>query len=186
MFGEIFRFLLEIAFTLFGAALLIRVWMQAITMPRFNPMAHAMHRYTDWLVAPLHRVLPSRGRIDWACLVAAVLTAFVYVILNWLISVGTLIPAAALPVALGAALFMVVRWALNLVIWLTLIQAILSWVNPAAPLMPLLQMLTAPLLNPIRRLLPSSTIDFSPLVVLVLAQVAIMFVTRLGLQIFGF
>jgi len=186
MFGDIFRFLIEIAFTLFGAALLIRAWMQAITMPRFNPLGPGIHRYTQWLVGPLEKITPHTGRINWACLLAAVLTAFVYVILNWLISVGAMIPVAALPVALGAALFMTVRWALNLIVWLTLIQAILSWVNPQAPMMPLLQMLTAPLLNPIRRVLPNTAIDFSPLVVLVLAQVAIMFVTRLGIQIFGF
>jgi len=186
MFGDIFRFLIEIVFTLFGAALLIRAWMQAITMPRFNPLGPGIHRFTQWLVGPLEKIMPHNGRVNWACLLAAVITAFVYVIVNWLISVGALIPVAALPVALGAALFMVVRWALNLVVWLTLIQAVLSWVNPSAPMMPLLQMLTAPLLNPIRRVLPSTTIDFSPLVVLVLAQVAIMFVTRLGIQIFGF
>ncbi len=51
------------------------------------------------------------------------------------------------------------------------IQAVLSWVNPA-PMMPLLQALTAPMLDPIRRILPRTSIDFSPLVLLlIVAQV---------------
>ena len=69
----------------------------------------------------------------------------------------------------------VLKWGVNLVLWLTLIQVILSWVNPMAPVMPVLQTLTAPLLDPIRRLLPTpGGLDFSPLVVLILAQVLIM------------
>ena len=186
MFGDIFGFLLEIAFTLFGAALLIRAWMQAITLPRFNPLGHTIAQFTEWLVGPLRRVVPSAGRIAWECLLAAWLTAVVYIALKWFITVGALIPARGIPVVLGAALLMVVRWALNLVVWLTLIQAIMSWINPAAPLMPFLQMLTAPILNPIRRVLPATAIDFSPIVVLVLAQVGIIIVTRISYQLFGF
>lgn len=72
------------------------------------------------------------------------------------------------------------RWALNLVVWLTLIQAVLSWVNPMSPLMAQLQTLTAPLLDPIRRILPRTAIDFSPLVLLILAQIAAMMLTRLS------
>ncbi len=186
MFGSIFRFLIEIIFTLFGAALLIRAWMQAITMPRFNPLGPGIHRVTQWLVGPLEKVLPHRGRVNWACLVAVIIAAFVFIILNWLVTYGRILPTSAWVIALASSVFMAIRWALNLIVWLTLIQAILSWVNPAAPMMPLLQTLTAPLLNPVRRLLPNSTIDFSPLVVLILAQVAIIFVAQLSVQIFGF
>jgi hypothetical protein len=37
MFGEIARFLLNTVFTLFGAALILRVWMQAVRVPPYNP-----------------------------------------------------------------------------------------------------------------------------------------------------
>lgn len=186
MFGSIFGFLIEIIFTLFGAALLIRAWIQAITMPRFNPLGPGIHRVTQWLVGPLEWVLPHRGRVNWACLVAVIIVAFVFIVLNWLITYGNLLPSSAWVIALASSVFTAIRWALNLIVWLTLIQAILSWVNPQAPMMPLLQTLTAPLLNPVRRLLPNTTIDFSPLIVLVLAQVAIIVVAQLSVQIFGF
>jgi YggT family protein len=185
MLGDILRFLIEIAFTLLGAALLIRAWMHGVRLPPFNPLAHQVQRATDWLVLPLRSILPHRGRIDWGSLVGAWLAAVVYLALMWVVTLGFFFSPEAVPAMLGASLLTVVKWALNLIVWLTLIQAILSWVNPAAPMMPVLQMLTAPLLAPIRRLLPNTGIDFSPLVVLVLAQVAMMAISRSSFGLFG-
>jgi YggT family protein len=52
--------------------------------------------------------------------------------------------------------------------------------------MPVLQTLTAPLLNPIRRILPNmGGIDFSPLVLLVIAQVGIMVLQQASFRLFG-
>ncbi|HYG45172.1 MAG TPA: YggT family protein, partial [Bordetella sp.] len=84
------------------------------------------------------------------------------------------------------SLLMVVKWALNLIVWLTLLQAVLSWINPMSPLMALLQTLTAPMLEPIRRILPrGAAIDFSPLVLLILAQVVLMMLARLTYGLLG-
>jgi YggT family protein len=178
MLGEIFRFLLEIVFTLFGAALLLRAWMHAVQLHPLNPLARAIHQTTDWLVLPLRRLVSARANVDWSSLVAVWLTSLIYLALISLAARGSWVPIEALPrLALGA-LIMVLKWALNLVVWLTLIQAVLSWVNPMAPLMPLLQMLTAPLLEPLRRVLPRGGIDFSPLVVLIVVQVLLMMLTR--------
>jgi YggT family protein len=69
---------------------------------------------------------------------------------------------------------------------MTLIQAILSWVNPLAPVMPVLRTLTDPLLEPIRRILPSfSGFDFSPLALLILAQIALMMLNRISFTLVG-
>jgi YggT family protein len=178
MFGDIFQFLLDIVFTVFGAALIARAWLHAVRMHPFNPVTRVVHQVTNWLVNPLRRLLPSRGPIDWASLLGAWLTALVYLLLLWMASLGMMIPASVLPLALGVSFLTVLKWTLNLMVWVTLAQAILSWVNPMAPLMPVLQTLTNPLLDPIRRYLPRSGIDFSPLILLVLAQVGLMVVTR--------
>ncbi|MBR8654466.1 YggT family protein [Achromobacter sp. Marseille-Q0513] len=185
MLGEILRFLLEIVFTLFGAALIARAWMHAIRLPPFNPLARAIYQATNWLVLPLRKIIPAGNKIDWTSLVATWLSALVYLVLIWLVAIGALIPVALLPAAMGSALIMAIKWALNLVVWLTLIQAVLSWVNPMAPLMPLLSTLTAPLLDPIRRILPRSSIDFSPLVLLVVAQIVLMVLARLSYSLMG-
>ncbi|AOB29858.1 hypothetical protein AKI39_02880 [Bordetella sp. H567] len=185
MFGDISRFLLDTLFTLFGAALIARAWMHAVRMHPFNPVARFIYQATNWLVNPLRRILPARGAVDWATLIAAWLTALVYLLLMWVASLGMIIPLSALPMALGISFLTVVKWVFNLIVWVTLAQAVLSWVNPSAPLMPVLLALTDPLLDPIRRFLPRTPIDFSPLVLLVLAQVALMVITRVTYAAFG-
>ncbi|MFH1359651.1 MAG: YggT family protein [Candidatus Omnitrophota bacterium] len=55
---------------------------------------------------------------------------------------------------------------LTILYWLILIRALISWVSPD-PLNPIVQFLyrtTEPILNPIRRFLPLSGIDFSPII----------------------
>lgn len=184
MFGNILSFLLNILFTLFGAALILRVWMQAARVHPYHPLVRGIAQVTNWLVLPLRRIVPGFAGLDWASVVAAWLTAVVYVLL--LLGLGGLNVLAAAPAALGVAVFMVLRWALNLLVWVTLIQVVLSWVNPQAPVMGMLYSLTGPLLNPIRRVLPSpGGIDFSPLVLLIAAQVGLMVVAGLSLQWFG-
>ena len=185
MLDEILRFLLEIVFTLFGAALIARAWMHAIRLHPFNPLSRFIYQVTNWLVMPLRKIIPAGNKIDWTSLVAVWLSALVYLVLIWLVVIGALIPLDYLPRVMGSALIMAVKWALNLVVRLTLIQAVLSWVNPMAPMMPLLQALTAPMLDPIRRLLPRTAIDFSPLVLLIVAQVLLMVLSNISQRMVG-
>ena len=185
MIGEILRFLLDIAFTLIGAVLLARAWLQAVKLHPFNPIAQAIYQATNWLVTPLRRVVPTGGGTDWASLLGALLVAIVYLVLLWFVSTTSMLPVKVIPGVVGAALATVGRWALNLMIWLTLIQAVLSWVNPMATIMPVLRILTAPLLEPIRRIMPRlGGFDLSPLVLLILAQIAIMVLNRITYQMF--
>ena len=186
MFGDILRFLLEITFTLFGVALIARAWIHAVRLHPFNPLARGVYQATNWLVLPIRKVVPAGNAVDWSSLVAAWLTALVYLVLIWMLSVGALIPASMLPAALGSSLLTVAKWTLNLIVWLTLLQAVLSWINPMSPLMALLQTLTTPMLDPIRRILPrGAAIDFSPLVLLILAQIALMMLGRVTYGLFG-
>jgi|TARA_R100001143_G_scaffold57006_1_gene53975 YggT family protein len=186
MFGNILHFIINILFTLFGIALLIRAWMFAIRLHPFNPYSQALLRMTDWLVVPLKRVIPSSSRIDGPSIVAAWLIALIYLLLTFFVLTGALPLMNGLAGALIASVLTVLKWAFNLVLWLTLIQVILSWVNPMAPIMPVLQTLTAPLLDPIRRVLPNlGGIDFSPLVLLILAQVIMMVLESMAFSLFG-
>lgn len=185
MFGDIFRFLIEITFMLFGAALIVRAWIHAVRLHPFNPLSRGIYQVTNWLVLPIRKLVPAGNVLDWPSLVAAWLTAMVYLVLTWLVVMHSLIPAALLPAALGASLLMVVRWTLNIIVWMTFLQAILSWVNPMSPLMPLLQTLTAPLLEPIRRILPQWRIDLSPLVLFILAQIVLMMLSRVIFMLSG-
>ncbi|WP_321954757.1 YggT family protein [Paraburkholderia bannensis] len=186
MFGDIARFLLNTVFTLFGAALLLRAWLQFVRVPPYNPVTHAIQQATNWLVLPLRRVIPGVRGVDWASIVAALIASIVYVLLMvWLVGVD---PLGLLPTLLIVAVLTLVKWALNLLIWLTILMALLSWLNPRSPAMPVLLQLTAPFLNPLRRILPNfGGLDLSPILLFVIVQVLLMVVTRaaVSLTLFG-
>jgi YggT family protein len=182
MFGDIARFLLNTVFTLFGAALLLRAWLQVVRMPSYNPVTNAVLQATNWIVLPLRRILPSTRSIDWASLVAALLASIVYVVLMVVLTGAD--PLTLVPTLLIVAVLTVVKWALNLIIWMTILMALLSWLNPRSPAMPILYQLTAPFLNPLRRVMPQlGGIDLSPILLFVIVQVLLMVVTRAAVQL---
>ncbi|CAD6524278.1 hypothetical protein LMG27952_01679 [Paraburkholderia hiiakae] len=186
MFGDIARFLLNTVFTLFGAALLLRAWLQFVRVPPYNPVTHAIQQVTNWLVLPLRHAIPGVRGIDWASVVAALVAAIAYVLLMvWIAGVD---PLGLLPTLLIVAVLTLVKWALNLLIWLTILMALLSWLNPRSAAMPVLFQLTAPFLNPLRRILPNlGGLDLSPILLFVIVQVLLMVVTRaaVSLTLFG-
>ncbi len=69
------------------------------------------------------------------------------------------------------ALAIILSWALTIYMWIIIIRAIISWVNPD-PYNPIVQFLynaTEPVLYPIRKRLPyMGGIDISPLIVLLI------------------
>ncbi|HLU78386.1 MAG TPA: YggT family protein [Burkholderiaceae bacterium] len=186
MFSDVLYFVLNVLFSLFGIALIVRAWMYAIRLHPFNPYSQAVLRVTNWLVTPIRNLIKPSNRIDWPSVVACWLTALVYLLLMWLLLTGRLPSGEGMVRSLIAAVITMAKWAFNVLLWVTLIQAVLSWVNPMAPVMPLLNTLTAPLLDPIRRMLPNlGGLDLSPLVLLLVAQVAIMMLQRLSFSLLG-
>jgi YggT family protein len=186
MLGDIARFLLNTAFTLFGAALLLRAWLQFVRMPPYNPVSGVVLQVTNWLVLPLRKIIPGVRGIDWASLVAALLTSIVYVVL--MVVIAGVDPLALMPSLLIVALLSVIKCALYLVVWLTILMALLSWLNPSSPAMPILFQLTAPFLDPLRRILPRiGGLDLSPILLLIILQILLMVVTRaaVSLTLFG-
>ena len=71
---------------------------------------------------------------------------------------------------LFAAIAEVLRWVLNIFMWIIIARAILSWVSPDPynPIVRFIHKVTEPVLYQIRRKIPVSFggIDFSPIIVL--------------------
>lgn len=176
MLADIARTLLEILGSLLVALLLLRAWMRYIGMPPRNPVAQFAYAMTSWLVGPLSRLLPVRGRADWASLVAALLVTLLTVVLMRAV-VGM---PVEWDIALLAALRQLVIWSLNVIVWVTIIYVVISWVNPHAPFAPAFEVLLRPLLAPIRRIVPTvGGFDLSPMVLLIGVYVLQMVVARL-------
>lgn len=177
-------FLIETLGSLLATACVLRAAAMRFQLPPRNPVSQFVIAITDWLVRPLRRVLPpSRGN-DWASLAAALLVALVLgLVWSFMFARGTdPVYGAIIPLAL----FWLVKWTIYLVMGLVLLHAVLSWVNPHAPVAPTIEQLTRPFLAPLRRVIPLiGGVDLSPLVLIVIAQVLLTLFESLFLSIVG-
>ena len=181
LLADIADFLLQTISVILGVTLLARAYMGYLGMPARNPLAQFAIALTDWLVRPLRRLLPAPGRLDAATLLAALLVALVFVALRFLL-VGVGFESWPWSSLLVVALIQLLRWALYLVLWLTLLHVVLSWVNPHAPIAPAVSMLARPFLAPFQRALPLvGGFDLSPIVVIVIVNVMLIVLGRGGL-----
>jgi YggT family protein len=179
MVYQIFSFLLDVVAGLLGGACLLRLYMQHQRVPFGNPIGRFVFALTDWLVLPLRRVLPSYRRWDSASLVAAYLIELAQFALLW-----ALIGRGGFESVILLAIFGLVRLAISTATALVIVYAVLSWVQNDSPLSDVMDRLCAPMLRPIRRVIPLvGGIDLSPLVLLVLLQVLSMLLAGLGSRI---
>ena len=185
MLAQIVSLLLGTAASLLAIAFLARTLMQMARAPFRNPVGHFITALTNWAVLPLRRVIPGLFGIDLASVFAAWLTQIAYFgVMAGLTGALTVAPDAML-IVVWLALITVLRMFVYLLMGVIIIAALLSWISPYSPFAPLFDTLSRPLLNPVRRLLPMlGGVDLSPLVVLVLLQVALVMLA--GLQPAGF
>ncbi len=169
MLHGIFTFVIDTIAGLFAGFLLLRFWMQVQRVRPPMALAQAIFQITDWMIQPLRRVVPGFRGYDWASLVGAFLVALLAMTLDYLL-VNSL-PLASIFIL---ALFRLVQWVFYGLMAILILEAIFSWVNPHAPLAPFIRALNDPILNPLRRILPSlGGIDFSPLVAIIVLQILI-------------
>jgi YggT family protein len=174
MFFQITSFLLDVAAGLLGGACLLRLYMQLQRIPFGNPVGRFVFALTNWVVLPLRKVLPAYRRWDLSSLIAAYLFELAqYGLIALMIGrVGVAVPLLAA--------FGLVRLVISGVTGLVIVYAILSWVNADSPMGDVIERLAAPLLRPVRRLIPPvGGLDLSPLALLVALQVLAIIVANL-------
>lgn len=184
LFGEtivlfnIISLIVNTAAGLLGGILLLRFWMQVVHVRPPAQLGHFTSLLTDWMVLPIRRFVPGAGGYDWASLLGA-----------WLVSWASLGIVLTFGILFGrggtGGMGGMLAWALlfasvqQLLVWiiygfigLLLLEVIFSWINPQAPLAPLVRALNDPLLRPIRRVVPAlGGLDLSSLVALLLLQI---------------
>jgi YggT family protein len=188
MLNQAIKLVIDVVFGLVTYSLLLRFLMQLLRAPFRNPLGQAVMALTDWIVKPLRRVIPGLRGYDWATLFAAWLFQVLWLIAIFLLfSAGfdLVSPTAFAYVAL-LALIKLLEAALWILIVAVFAQALLSWVAPDGPLSGLLNALTFPFLRPLRRFIPpiGGTLDITPLIVIVLAQIALLAIPRLETALF--
>jgi YggT family protein len=122
------------------------------------------------LLLPLRRIIPGWRGMDFAAVMLVIILQLVNVALVLVIVVGF---PQALDLVWWTAL-KIIFLVVNLYFVTILVEAILSWTNASQrnPVAGLLWNINAPLLQPVRKLIPPlGGLDLSPLVVLILLQV---------------
>jgi YggT family protein len=174
MLYQIVSYIVTTVDALLVGACLMRLWMQMRRISMHNPVGTFVMAMTDWIVRPLRRFLPGLAGVDWASLAAAFIVSLVAALVLDLAYMGTIgiVRPPAIEFIVLRALFFVVNGALWLGQLMVFLVFALSWLNPFSPVLPILDALTAPLLRPIRRILPNfGRVDLSPLVLFALLQI---------------
>ena len=155
----------------FVLALLARVLMQKLRVPFRNPLGQFIIALTDWAVIPARRIIPSGFGLDLPSLVLAWLAQLLFHAMLLAAAASLPGPGALLLLALLAVLALI-KTMIYLVMGIIIIGALLTWVNPHAPLAPLMFALGRPFLAPLQRRLPLvGGVDLSPLALLIIAQI---------------
>jgi YggT family protein len=180
MIDQALRFLLDTAFGIVTYAFLLRFMMQWLRAPFRNPLGQAAVALTDWAVIPVRRIIPSYKGLDGSTLILAWLAQFCWLLALQLVSGLAGFDGTTVLMLAVLACVELLKSALWLLIIVVFAQAILSWVAPDGPFAGVLNALTFRVLSPVRRLIPpiGGTLDLSPLIVIVLAQLTLMLPIR--------
>jgi YggT family protein len=173
MLSQTLIFLITTAGDLFALALLLRFMLQVLRAPARNQLAEFAAAITNFIVLPARHFIPGLWGLDLATLLLAWLTAAVQI---WLVlqfkgyELGSAVGIALAAIA-ALAVFQIVRFAIYVVMFAVVLQAVLSWVNPYSPIAPLLAAVTRPFLRPFQKWVPPiANVDLSPLFVLIICQ----------------
>ncbi len=157
-----------------GSVLLLRAYLWSLAISPRDPMVAFAWKFTDWIVNPVAYLVKPRGNIEWSCLTAALLVAIVQVLVGREV---TGFPATPLSFAL-APLAMVLRWAINLVIWGVILYAVMSFMNTRhLGYQSMLATLVDPFLRPLRRVIPMvGRFDLTPIVLFLVLSLVLRWV----------
>lgn len=170
-------FIVEIVFGLYLALLALRLIMRWAEWEPSHPVVQLILKLTHPPIALIRRFLPSSlktiGHWDTATITLLIVIAAIKMSLLGVFN-GQLFSLISLILATLATIFTLFITLFSASI---IIQVVLSWLVPPGayhPLSPLISKMNAPLLNPIRQILPNlAGFDLSPLIAL------------LGLQLFS-
>lgn len=174
-------FLVDILFGLYLMVVLLRLWLQLAQADFYNPFSQFIVKATHPIVGPMRRVIPSLGKLDTATLLLAFIVATVKIlVLSAMMGQMYTDPVSILIISTGVIL----KEAFQLVLWVLIIRAVLSWFSQGYnPMEQVLHQLTEPLLAPIRRIIPPmGGLDLSVMV----AIIGLIFLQKLVGDLLGY
>lgn len=153
---------------LFGALVtlfVLRMLAEANRADFNNPICQFLYRFTNPVVAPLRKVLPSVRRINLAALVVALVVECVKVVLILLLAGLPLGPLGILVMGIAELLdFLLLTWIVVVFVWSLMSMLSTDRYHPVARFV---TALAEPLVRPLRGRMTLGGLDFSPTVVLI-------------------
>ena len=177
MIREALLFIVQVPFGLLIMALLLRFHLQWVRAHYRNPLTPYVNTLTDFMVLRARHFVPGLWGMDLSTLLLAWLLALLLTALTVLIGgygVGAAAGNAIFAMA-GLGFALCLKYAVYLLIFFVIAQAVLSWVNPDSPAYPIVNVIVRPFSAPFRKWIPPlGNIDLSPLIVLVICQLVLM------------
>ena len=176
MLAQIGIYLVEAVFGFFVFMLLARFHFQWLRVSFRNQIGEFVIATTNWLVLPTRRFVPGLAGLDLPTLLLAWVLQSLCV---WIVVAMRGIDPALIDVILRAALDLL-RYSLYILVFAIIVQVVISWVNPYAPMAPVFNAVTAPFLRPLRRFIPPlAGVDLTPLVLLIVIQIVLIVLANL-------
>ena len=176
MLQDAAQFLLDVILQPFAVILLLRFHLQWLGAPMRNPVSEFIMSLTNFVVLRTRRYIPAFKGYDSSTLLLAYVFEVLYIYLSefiWIYSspdgnylvLGLLAMGVVKLISLSIILLMVA----------VIIQAVLSWFNPHTSFSAVLNAITAPFIQPIRRRIPpAGAVDLSAFVLIILLQLTLM------------
>jgi YggT family protein len=184
---EIALFLINTLFSIYISLVMIRFLLALFRADFYNPISQTIVRFTNPPLVFLRRFIPPIGKFDTSAIALMIVLQLIEL---WLITliVGQ---SASMIALLVAAIFKLIKLSIWIFIIALIVQALISWINPGMyqmqnPIAAILNSLTAPLLKPIRRMLPrTGMIDFSPMLAIMLLYILLIIVNGVFRELLG-
>lgn len=182
MLSQIAGMVVDFVGSFFVFMFLARFYFQLLRVPFRNQLGEFVIATTNWMVMPARKLVPSLFGLDlasWAC--AWLLQAAV---LALLLTLGgrdlSSAPGIAAGMLFAIALVDLLQTSVRILLFAVILQAAMSWLSPHNPLQHVLDIVTRPLLRPIRRVLPPvANVDLSPVVLILVLMILLVPIAEL-------
>ncbi len=173
MLNSVLDFLVRNILDFFILLLLARFYLQAAKVSFRHPMGQFVLALTNWAVLPIRRLIPpfkgydsSSIALAWLC--ALTMHAMLLAISPWPFNFVSGESILALILIATLELF---KMSLYLLFAAVIGQALMSWLSPYNPLMPIVCGLTNPFLRPLQKVIhPIGGVDITPFILILLIQ----------------
>ena len=166
MMQQALQFLLDVLLQPFAAVLLLRFHLQWLRAPMHNQVGEFIMGITNFIVLRTRRYIPSFRGYDSSTLLLAYLFEIIYLYLSEFIWMYQSPDGSNL--ILGLLVMGIVKLlslSVNLLMFAVIVQAVLSWFNPHTSFSPILNAMTWPFIQPLRkRIPPVGNVDLSAFV----------------------